>query len=100
VAGIWRAPNAQVESVTGPHLDVPRTEELVTNVFLHRGGFPDDWGHWVDSATEGIPFYYGFTHYGMAQAYVALGQRELADEHTRRAEAFLNLGYRREEAGR
>jgi hypothetical protein len=100
VAGIWRAPNAQVESVTGPHLDVPRTEELVTNVFLHRGGFPDNWTHWVDSATEGIPFYYGFTHYGMAQAYVALGQRELADEHTRRAEAFLNLGYRREEAGR
>jgi hypothetical protein len=100
LGGIWRAPNAQIESVTGPYMDVPRTEELVTNVFVHRGGFPDEWTHWVDSATEGIPFYYGFTHYGLAQAYAALGNRAAADAHTRRAEAFLNLGYVREEAGR
>jgi hypothetical protein len=100
LGGIWRAPNAQVESVTGPHMNIPVTEELVTNVFMHRGGFPEEWTHWVDSATEGIPFYYGFTHYGLAQAYMDIGNRAAAEAHTRRAEAFLNLGYRREEAGR
>jgi len=99
-AGIWMAPDAQVASVTGPYLDVTKTEELVTNIFVHRGGFPDNWTHWVDAATEGIPFYYGFTHYGLAQAYAALGKPAAAAAHTRRAESFLNLGYAREEAAR
>jgi len=98
--GIWAAPDERMASITGPYLDVKRTEDLVTNVFLHRGGFPDEWTHWGDSATEGIPFYYGFTHYGLAQAYIALGNPAAAEAHTRRAEQFLNLGYVREEASR
>ena len=28
-------------SLLGPYIDLPRTEKLVSEVFLHRGGFPD-----------------------------------------------------------
>jgi len=98
--GIWRAPNPEIESVTGPWLDVPRTEELLTHVFIHRGGFPDRWDHWVDSASEGVPLYYGTTHWGMAQAWRALGNEAAAASHARRAQAFLDLAFRRAQASR
>ncbi len=99
-AGIVAAADARMAQLTGPFVDVPRTEELLTNVFQHRGGFPERWRHWVDSATEGIPFYYGFTHLGLAQAHELLGNDIAADGHVKRAEAFLRLGYVREEASR
>jgi hypothetical protein len=88
-------PESQMAGLVGPHVDLPRTEELVTNVFLHRGGFPD-WGHWVDIATEGIPFYYAFTHFGLAELYQRRGDREDADRHYDRGEAFLRLAMKRQ----
>ncbi|MGH7576880.1 MAG: protein O-mannosyl-transferase family, partial [Longimicrobiales bacterium] len=80
-----------------PSIDLPRTETLVSDVFIHRGGFPDEWGHWVDAATEGIPFYYAFTHYGLAQVYQNLGREAEAARHLERGEAFARLGNRRRE---
>jgi hypothetical protein len=61
-------------------------------VFVHRGGFPDEWGRWVDSATEGIPFYYAYTHFGLALVLERLGDTMQARIHADRGEAFLRLG--------
>ena len=92
--GIVAAPR-EAMSLMGAWVDLPRTELLLSDVFVHRGGFPD-WGHWVDSATEGIPFYYGYTHLGMAEIYRALGDSARADSHTEQAERFLRLSQLRQ----
>ena len=81
-------------SLMGSWVDLPRTEMLLNDVFVHRGGFPD-WGHWVDSATEGIPFYYGYTHLGMAEIYRMLGDSARATEHTEKGERFFRLSQMR-----
>ncbi|MGD8277499.1 MAG: hypothetical protein PVH00_05705, partial [Gemmatimonadota bacterium] len=81
----------------GPYIDLPRTEKLVSDVFEFRGNFPD-WGHWVDSATQGIPYYYGITEYGLMLVYQGLGDTAAAERHGRRANEFLALGNRRSEA--
>ena len=95
--GIYQVSEPQLADLIGPYVDVPRTEMLVDQVFVHRGGFPEDWGHWVDSATEGIPFYYAYTHYGLANVFDRLGQPEKAAAHMERANAFLRLAYTRRE---
>jgi hypothetical protein len=94
--GIYAVPAGET-GLLGPFIDLPRTETLVSDVFVHRGGFPEEWNHWVDSATEGIPFYYAYTHYGLSLVYAQLGRQQAADEHYRRAEQFLRLGNRRRE---
>jgi hypothetical protein len=92
--GIHAVENEQLAAFTGPFIDVPRTELLVSEIFLHRGGFPE-WGHWVDSATEGIPYYYAYTHYGLSLIYRQLGREELAERHLTEANRFLELAERR-----
>jgi hypothetical protein len=94
--GIIPVPETQ-GLLMGAYIDLPRTEKLASEVFVHRGNFPD-WGHWVDSATEGIPYYYGVTHYGLALVYEALGDQERAQRHSALANGFLALGNRRREA--
>ena len=94
--GIIPVPEAR-GLLMGPYVDLPRTERLASEVFVHRGRFPD-WGHWVDSATQGIPYYYGVTHYGLMLVYEALGDRAAAERHGQRANHFLALGNRRTEA--
>jgi hypothetical protein len=76
-------------------IDVGRTEELMANVFVHRGGFPDRWTHWVDPATDQIPAYYGYTHYALASVYEHIGDTERAQHHMARWEPFWNLAMRR-----
>ena len=78
----------------GAWVDVPRTERLLSDVFVHRGGFPD-WDFWVDSATEGIPFYYAYTHLGLAEIYRMMGDTAKAAEHTAKGNQFLDLSQRR-----
>ena len=39
IRGILPTPPSQIGSFTGPWIDLPRTEALVTDVFQHRGGF-------------------------------------------------------------
>ena len=53
--------------MTGPAVDVPRTELLVDQVFVHRSGLPA-WDHWPDHSTIGIPNYYAWAYYALAQA--------------------------------
>jgi hypothetical protein len=86
---------AELQPLLGRYVDVPRTEELLTNVFVHRGGFPDTWTRWVDPATDQIPAYYGYTHLGLAQVYSMLGDTARALRHQERGEAFWHLGMMR-----
>jgi hypothetical protein len=90
--GIFATSQVDVQDLIGPYLDLPRTNRLVDSVFVHRGGFPDEWGRWVDSATEGIPFYYAYTHFGLALVLERLGDTMQARIHADRGEACLRLG--------
>ena len=92
--GIHAVEDERLAAFTGPFIDLPRTELLVSDVFLHRGGFPE-WGHWVDSATEGIPYYYAYTHYGLSLIYQNQGRADLAQRHMAEAERFLDLAQKR-----
>jgi hypothetical protein len=100
--GIRRVPTEllpqQLGNLIGPFIDVPRTEKLVSEVFVHSAGFPDEWGHWVDSATDGIPAYYGYTHLGLAATYMSLGDTVQSRTHQEQTERFLRLANVRTEA--
>jgi hypothetical protein len=85
---------AELQPATGPLIDLPRTALLVDSVFVHHAGFPDKFGAWVDGATQQIPMYYGYTHYGLAQAYAALGDTARSNYHVTQGEKFLALGRR------
>ncbi|HUH13828.1 MAG TPA: hypothetical protein VMK65_11990, partial [Longimicrobiales bacterium] len=84
----------EMAPVTGAHIDLPRTDSLLTEVFVHRGGIPEEWGHWVDAATQGIPYYYAYTHLAAAQAHAILGNQEKVQQHQERGQAWLELAQR------
>jgi len=97
--GIYAFPEGNALSrFVGPYVDVPRTEKLLSEVFVHRGGFPDEWGHWVDVATENMPAYYGYSHLGMAYLYSLHGQQDLAARHEARGNAWVRLANLRYDA--
>ncbi len=98
--GIRQPQDSRVAMLIGPYLDVPRTDELIEHVFQYQGGFPDKWTHWVDSATEGIPLYYAYTYYGLAEAYRTMGNDSTADRLSKRFDAFVTLGTARDQANR
>lgn len=91
--GIFEVPDdgSGFTSMVGPYIDLPRTERLLDEVFVHRGGFPDEWGHWADKATTGIPNYYGIAHYGAALVNSIQGDTTAADRHLDRGAAFIDL---------
>jgi hypothetical protein len=66
------AVNSPLLAVTGRHVDAVRTRLLVDEVFIHRGGIPA-WEHWPDQSTIGIPNYYSWAYYALAQAAYQLG---------------------------
>jgi hypothetical protein len=78
--------------VTGDWLDVERTRLLLDEVFIHRSGLPDEWDHWPDLATIGIPTYYGWTYLALAQAAIQANDEEALDRYQERAEAWSSLG--------
>src|SRR5690606_24014742 len=89
--GIYAVPPSGLTGIIGPYIDMPRTETLLTDVFMHRGGIPEEWGHWVDMATEGIPAYYGYSHMGMALVYEAIGRPEEAQRHLLTGNQWIDL---------
>ncbi len=91
--GIYEVPDdgTGFTSMVGPYLDLPRTERLLDEVFVHRGGFPDEWGHWADKATTGIPNYYGIAHYGAALVHSLRGDTTSANRHLDRGAAYIDL---------
>ncbi len=78
--------------VTGSWIDVERTSLLLDEVFIHREGIPDEWGHWPDIATIGIPNYYSWVYLAVMQAAIQSGDTETLDRYQARAEAWSALG--------
>ncbi|MFP3948836.1 MAG: DUF2723 domain-containing protein [Longimicrobiales bacterium] len=81
-----------LQSVTGPWLHVPRTRTLVDDVFIHRSGLPRAWTHWPDHSTVGIPNYYAWANYSLAQAALMQGDSTTLRSRQERAEAWMELG--------
>jgi hypothetical protein len=91
-AGVVRMPEGSpLNSVTGRWVDMPRTEALLESVFMHRGGIPE-WGHWPDAATMGIPNYYAWVYYALAQAAYVQGDTTSMEQWRERGEAWSTLG--------
>ncbi|MEX2465638.1 MAG: DUF2723 domain-containing protein [Gemmatimonadota bacterium] len=90
--GFVRMAPSPYTSVTGDWVDVPRTSTLFDDVFMHRSGIPDDWSHWPDLATIGIPNYYSWGYLALTQAAVQAEQTERAERYQERAQAWAELG--------
>jgi len=78
--------------VIGEWVDVERTRTLLEEVFIHRGGLPDEWTHWPDLATIGIPSYYGWAYLALAQAAMQTQDEEALARYQERAETWLVFG--------
>jgi hypothetical protein len=63
----------------------------VDDVFEHGGGIPY-WDHWPDHATIGIPNYYAWAYWGLAQAALDRGDEEAMERYQRLAEDWTLLG--------
>ena len=79
-------------NVIGAWVDLPRTRTLLDDVFVHSTGIPDDWTHWPDLATIGIPNYYAWTYLALAQAAAQNSDSEALATYQARAEAWTRLG--------
>jgi hypothetical protein len=84
-------PDSPLMSVTGRWLDAPRTETLFEEVFVHRGGIPD-WDHWPDQSTIGIPNYYAWGYYALAQAAYQQYEDARAEAFQAEADRWSTLG--------
>lgn len=84
----------QLIPVTGPWLDVERTATLVEGVFVHRNGIPDEWPHWPDRSTIGIPNYYAWAYAALAQVALQADDRELQVLYEERLTAWEALAGR------
>jgi hypothetical protein len=90
-AGFVRMDATPFAPVTGAWLDVSRTQALVDQVFIHRGGIPDGWAHWPDRSTLGIPSYYAWAYIALAQAALQTDDQEALARYQERAEAWSFL---------
>lgn len=84
--------NLAASPLLGAYIDVPRTRTLLWDVFRHRELIDRD--HWPDDATRGIPTYYGYAHFALAQAEALLGNEEAAERNLRMAERWMQLSER------
>ena len=91
--GIYAMPESI--QLPGGYIDLPRTDSLVWNVFMHRGGIPDAWEFWPEPSTTNIPVYYAYAHYAAYAAHSLLGEEDQAARHAERAEAWSALSERR-----
>jgi hypothetical protein len=84
-------PTAQFTPYTGFWVDMTRTERLMADVFVHRGGIPD-WDHWPDHSTVGIPNYYAWAYLGLLQGSMNRNDAQAVDRWRTEAEAWTELG--------
>ena len=80
-----------LRAVTGPWVDVPRTERLMEDVFVHHSGLPN-WDHWPDRSTIGIPTYYAWGYYALAQAAAQGNEQARLEEFRDKGDSWSNLG--------
>ena len=78
-------------SVLGTYVDIAVTDSLVWTVYHHHSGIPEDWNHWVDQSTQGIPFYYWHTHLAALLGHAVLGEEDQMARHQARMEAWYRL---------
>jgi hypothetical protein len=83
--------DSPLAAVTGPYVDYPRTATLMDHVFMHRSGLPA-WDHWPDHATIGIPNYYAWGYWALAQAALQREETALSEQYQRHAEEWSRLG--------
>jgi hypothetical protein len=81
----------QLLPVTGPWLDAERTRVLAQEVFIHRTGIPDEWKHWPDRSTIGIPNYYAWVFAALAQGALQTGDEGLQTAYEDRLIAWRIL---------
>ncbi len=91
-SGLERMETSAYTTVIGQWVDVPRTQTLVDHVFVHHAGLPDDWGHWPDQATLGIPSYYAWVYLALSQAAIQEDDKTALDRYQERAEVWGALG--------
>jgi len=91
MSGVVELPSSAFTSVTGRFLDVPRTQTLASEVFMHRGGLPDEWTRWPWRAVLGIPAYYSWVQYSLYESALLAEDMEAAEHHLGRAEAWARL---------
>jgi hypothetical protein len=89
--GVEELSLSQLSSVTGIWLDVERTRTLAWEVFMHRGGLPDQWPRWPYRAVLGVPSYYAWVHYSLYQAAIEGGRADEAEENMALAEIWALL---------
>lgn len=90
--GVVPLSESPLTSVVGLWLDLERTETLANDVFMHRSGVPDEWALWPDRPSIGIPNYYSWTYYSLAQAYAQMADQQALDRYRERAEEWGRLG--------
>jgi hypothetical protein len=90
-AGVVNMAGTPFAPVTGDWVDVARTQTLLDQVFLHRGGLPDDWTFWPDRSTLGIPSYYAWGYIALAQAALQSGDQAALDRYQERVEVWSLL---------
>jgi hypothetical protein len=73
-------------------IDLPRTDSLLWDVYVHRTGIPDAWPFWPEPSTTNIPWYYVFAHYTAYATHMTLGNEEEAARHLERFDAWRRLG--------
>jgi hypothetical protein len=83
-------PSAPAYALTGPYVNVARTEQLLEEVFLYRSGLPDS-GRWPDHSVTANGLYYR-SYWALAQAAALAGDREAVERYVERAEMWGALG--------
>ena len=89
--GLIAMPPSELQAISGPFIDLGRTEKLLNEIFIHRKGFPEEWDFWVDVATQNIPYYYFATHLITAQAWSVAGDSLKAKQHADIAQKWGDL---------
>jgi hypothetical protein len=91
-AGVIAMPESSpLNRVTGDWVDAPRTSVLMDSVFMHRGGIPD-WEHWPDASTVGIPNYYSWGYYALAQSYYVQDDTTMLEHYRELGDSWSFLG--------
>jgi hypothetical protein len=93
--GIVKMPDERQDpmaAVFGAYFDVPMNLTLLNKVFTYRDLI--DKAHWTDDATRGIPTYYGYAYFSLAQALELQKQSAASQEALKTAEAWMRLSDR------
>jgi hypothetical protein len=72
--------------------DVPRTESLLSEVFVHRSDLPH-WDHWPDPSTGVIPYFYSWAYNALGVAATNRGDDVAAEEYFGLGEEWMDLAF-------